>query len=182
MATPFRAASARTFKRRNWLYVPAGGLADYFAPTATELTAASVVDFTRMAFRDGTGQPTQTTARVEAQQRLGDDRQFENKGTTTVQGGTLQWGLDPQAPAASDGKKLWELWKEGDDGGFLVRRLNIARDTNIIAGQFVTVYPADIGPSFEVEVGDGESAEVGGVCDYFIRDEIAQGVAVVAGV
>ena len=180
MVAPMRAASATTYKRRNWLYVPAGGFEDYKTPTVTELTAASVLDFTRMAFRDGTAQPTQTTNRVQAPERLGDDRNFERKGTTSVTGGTIQFAVDPQAIAASDAKKLWELWVAGPDDGFLVRRLNVPRDTDVIAGQFVTVYPADIGPALELEVGEGEAGEAGGSAEYFIRDEIAQMVAVAA--
>lgn len=180
MVAPMRAAAANTFKRRNWLYVPAGGLEDYTAPTVTELTAVSVLDFTRMAFREGTSQPTQSTNRVQAPERLGDDQNYERKGTTNVTGGQIQFAMDPQAIAASDAKKLWELWLSGPDGGFLVRRLNVARDADVTAGQFVSVYPADIGPAFELEVGAGESGEVGGLCDYFIRDEIAQVVAVAA--
>lgn len=177
MVAPFKAAPALTFKRRNWFYVPAGGFANYKAPTLLEAGAASVVDFTRMAFREGTAQPSQTTNRTQSEPRLGDDRQFERKGITSLAGGTLQWAMDSQAVAASDGKKLWELFADGPDGGYLMRRLNIARDTALAVGQFVTIYPADIAQSLEIEVGDGESGEVGGTCDYFIRDEIAQVVA-----
>lgn len=181
MVAPMRAAAATTFKRRNWLYVPAGGLEDYTAPTVAELTANTVLDFTRMAFRDGTGQPTQSTNRVQAPERLGDDLNYERKGTTSVTGGQIQFAVDPQVASNADGKKLWTAWLAGPDGGFLVRRLNVARDTAITAGQYVTVYPADISEAFEVEVGNGEAAEVGGLCDYFIRDSIAQMVTVVSG-
>lgn len=179
MAAPLTTAPAQTFKRRNWIYVPDGGIADPTAPTVIELTAASALDFTRLAFREGTAQPTQNTNRVQGAARLGDDKQYERKGISSVTGGSLTWAVDPQAATATDGKKLWELWVNGPDGGFLVRRLNVARDTAPTAGQFVTVYPADIGPSLEIEVGDGEAGEVGGVCDYFIRDEIVQMVALV---
>lgn len=177
MVAPTRAAAALTFKRRNWYYVPAGGFADYNAPTALELAAASVLDFTRMAFRDGTTAPTQSTNRVTAAERLGDDLNYEMKGTTQLTGGTLVCAMDPQAVAASDGKLAWETFVSGPDGGFLVRRLNVARDVDPTAGQFVTVYPADIAPAFEVEVGQGEGAEVGCTSDYFIRDAIKQVVA-----
>lgn len=177
MAAPLRTAPALTFKRRNWLYVPAAGFADYTAPTALELGAASVLDFTRMSFRDGTTAPTQSTNRNQALPRLGDDTNFELKGVTQYTGGTLQYAVDPQAAAGTDAKKVWETFLDGPDGGFLVRRLNVPRDTAPTAGQFVTVIPADLGPSFEVEVGDGESAEVGGLCDYFIRDLVKQMVA-----
>lgn len=179
MVAPFRAAAAQTFKRRNWLYVPAGGFADYTAPTALELGAASVLDFTRMAFRDGTAAPTQSTNRVQEQPRLGDDVGFERKGITQLTGGTLTYAVDPQVASGEDGKKVWEAFLDGPDGGWLVRRLNVARDTAVTVGQFVTVYPADLGPSLEVEVGDGESGEVGGTCDYFIREAIKQMVALV---
>lgn len=180
MVAPIRPAAAQTFKRRNWFYIPAGGLANYKAPTVTELTATSVLDFTRLAFRAGTGQPTQTTNRVQIPERLGDDVQYERKGLSSVAGGTIQFAVDPQVTTGADAKKLWELWLSGPDGGYIGRRLNIARDTDIVAGQFVTIYPADISPAFEIEVGEGEAGEVGGTCDYFIRGEIAQMVAVAA--
>ena len=181
MVAPIRPAAATTFKRRNWLYVPAGGLADYTEPTVTELTAGTVLDFTRLAFRDGTGQPTQSTNRVQAPERLGDDLNYERKGTTNVTGGQITFAVDPQVASNADGKKLWTAWLAGPDGGFLVRRLNIGRDVTVAAGQYVTVYPVDISVPFEIEVGQGEGAEVGGVADYFIRDEIAQMVTVAAG-
>lgn len=178
MAAPMTHAPALTFKRRNWLYVPAGGFVDYKNPTVTELIAASVMDFTRLAFRDGTDQPSQSTERVQANQLLGDDLNYERKGVTSVTGSTLTWRTDPQAADASDGAKLWELFAAGPDGGFLVRRLNVARDTAIAATQKVSIFPADLSPALEIEVGQGSAGEVGGVSEYFIRDEIAQRVEV----
>lgn len=177
MAAPLTTAPALTFKRRNWLYVPAGGFADYTAPTALELGATSVLDFTRMAFREGTTTPTQSTNRAQAAARLGDDIGFERKGITTLTGGSIVYAVDPQVAEGEDGKKVWETFLGGPDGGFLVRRLNVPRDTDVVAGQFITILPADLGPSLEVEVGEGESGEVGGSCEYFIRDEIKQMVA-----
>jgi hypothetical protein len=180
MAEPIRPDAALTFKRKNWFYVPAGGFADYTDPLTSELAAGSVLDFSRMAFRDGTTAPTQTTNRVRALDRLADDVNYERKGITQLTGGTLLYATDPQAVAASEAKEAWETFLGGPDGGFIVRRLNVGRAVAPTTGQFVTIYPADLGPSLELEVGEGEAAEVGGECEYFIRGPIAQMVALAA--
>lgn len=177
MAEPTRPSPALSFGRKNWFYVPSGGFVDYLAPTAAELIAASVLDFTNMAMQSGTTSPTQSTNRSQAERRVGDTRNYERKGTTQITGGTLVYAVNPQAVAASDGKKAWEKFLGGPDGGFLVNRLNVAKATVPTAGQFVSVFPADLSESLLGEVGEAESGEVVGTCEYFIRDVIKQMVA-----
>ena len=177
MTEPLRPSPAPTLGRENWYYVPAGGFADYTAPTALELAAASVLDFTRMAMDDGTTRPTRSTDRAESNRRLGDTSTYEIKGTTKYAGGTLTYATDPQAASGADGKKAWEKFLDGPDGGFLVRRLNVARATAPTTGQFVSVFPADLSESLLDTAGSGSAGEVVGVCDYFIRETPKQMVA-----
>jgi hypothetical protein len=177
MTEPLRPSPAATLGRENWYYVPAGGFADYKAPTATELAAASVLDFTRMAMSDGTTAPSRSTDRAESLRRLGDDATYEVKGVTKYAGGTLTYATNPQAVAASDGKKAWEKFLDGPDGGFLVRRLNVERAIAPTTGQFVSVFPSDLSESLLTTAGSGSAGEVVGECDYFIRETPKQMVA-----
>lgn len=177
MADSLRPSPALTLGRDTWYYVPAGGFADYTSPTATELSAASVLDFTRMAMADGTTAPSRTAAREASNRRLGDENTFEVKGVTSYAGGTLTYATNPQAVAGSDGKKAWEKFLDGPDGGYIVRRLAVERQVAPTAGQFVSVFPADLSESLLTTSGTGAAGEVVGECDYFIRETPKQMVA-----
>ncbi len=177
MAEPLRPAPAKAYGRDSWFYVPAGGFANYLAPTATELKAASVLNFTLIALASGTTAPTATTSRVTAERRVGDTVTYEYKGTKAYQGGTIVFSVDPQAVAASAGKKAWETFQAGPDGGFVVRRLNIARAVDATTGQFVTVFPADLSEPDIGTTGEGDSGEVTGTTEMYVTGPVARLVA-----
>lgn len=166
MAEPLRPPATRTFGRENWVFVPT--IANPSAPTATELTAVSTLDITRIVFAS-TARPTQTTNVTEAARRLGDTVIGQNVGTSTVTGGEMRYAFADQAAPAADGKKLYEKIPGGTTG-FLVQRKGVARATAIAADQYVNVYPVEFGPSFPADEGDGESAESAMVCTFVITD------------
>lgn len=157
MAAPIRPASAKAFTREKWVFVTA--ISAQAAPTATEVTAGTVLDISCYLF-DTSASPTQNTNLVEKIRRICDGAIYQQIGTTTYTGGEILYALQPQAVAASDGKKAWEKFPSGTTG-FLVRRLDVAVATDLAAGQFVDVFPVEFGPQMPVKVGDGEAAEVG---------------------
>lgn len=165
MAEPLRPTPAKTYGRKNWIFVPT--IASAAAPTAAELTAASALDITNIAFADGEPTPTQSTNLVAQQRRVGDTTENQFVGTTTYAGGDMTYALDPQAAALSSGVKAWETLGAGTTG-YLVRRLGVSKATAVTAGQFVDVFPVEFGPSMPTESGDGESREAAAVCTFAI--------------
>lgn len=169
MTLPASPAPALTFGRESWFYVPSGGFANYLAPTAAELVAVSVLDFTLMAMADS-ARPSQNVNRTQAARRLGSTTQYERKGVRAIAGGILNYAVDPQAVAGSAGKKAFEKFLGGPSGGFLVHRMNIDIAVTPVTGQFVKVWPSDLSESILQPSSDDEAGEVIGQCDYFLRD------------
>jgi hypothetical protein len=181
MAEPLKPAANKTYGRENWIFVPTIASAA-LAPTVAEVTGASSLDITRIAFRDGAPNITQNTNLVEQQQRLGDTDTFEFIGTTKYSGGVMDYQFDPQGAAASDGVKLWEKIQNapGTVTGFLVRRLGVGRAVTPIAGQFIDAIPVEFGPSLPGKKGDGESAETSAQCSFAVTAKPAFKVAILA--
>lgn len=167
MAEPLRPAATKTYGRENWIFVPT--IASITAPTAAEVGAASALDITRILFASS-GRPAQSTNRVTSERRLGDTQTYESIGTSTVTGGDMLYAFADQAVAGSDGKKLYEKIPAGTTG-FLVERVGVSRATAPTAGQFVNVYPVEIGPSFPARAGDGEAGESAMTAAFAVTSE-----------
>lgn len=158
MAEPLRPNPAKVYTRENWIYIPTIASAT-LAPTVAEITAASALDITNMVFADGTPTPEQNTNLVEQNRRLGDAALFQFVGTTTFTGGVITIQFNPQGAALADDVKAWEKFAAGGLTGYLGHRMNVAKATTPIAGQFVSVFPAEFGPFMDTKSGDGEGAE-----------------------
>lgn len=156
MVAPIRPTKAKAYGRDKWAFVPT--IAAVGAPTLLEVNGASSLDITCMLF-DSTARPSQSTNLVTSPKRVCDTTVYQQVGDTTYAGGEIRYSLDPQAAAASDGKKAFEKFPAGTQG-FLVRRLGIAYSTDFATGQFVDVYPVEFGPAMPTTEGDAESAEV----------------------
>lgn len=156
MAAPIRPSATKAYLREKVVFVPT--IAAEGAPTVAELTGASALDVTKMLYASS-ARPSQTTNLARAPRRLGDGATYEFVGESQSSIGEVRYSFDPQAAAASDGKKAAEKFVEGTTG-FLVYRWGIDRDTDVAAGQFVTVVPVEFGPQNETTEGDGEAAEV----------------------
>lgn len=169
MTDPINPAAVSLYGKDNWYFVPSGGIASTtYIPTQAELTAGSVLDVTDMLFRD-TGRPAQTTNRTVRERRYGSTVVPEALGASTLTGGELHHQFSPQAAAGSDGKKAYEKFGSGaGTTGFLVNRQGIAKATAPATGQFVNVYPVDIGPSFPAPAGDNESEEAGMIAPFAV--------------
>lgn len=157
MAAPIRPASTKAFQREKWAFVPT--IANTAAPTVLEVNAAGALDISCYLY-DSTGRPSQSTNRVTTERRICDGAQYQQVGITTYEGGEMLYAYDPQAAAASNGKKAAEKMVAGTTG-YLVRRLGVDVNTDFAASQFVDVFPVEFGPAMTTKVGDGETAEVG---------------------
>lgn len=166
MATPLRPTPASLYGKENWIFVLTVA-STALIPTTLEANAASGLDITNILFAD-TAKPTQTTNRVTQERRLGDTVLAEFIGATTYQGGEMHYQFDPQGAAASNGVKAFEKFTAAGTSGFLIERLGIAAGTTPVAGNFVNVYPVQIGPSFPLRAGDNETAESGMVATFAV--------------
>lgn len=180
MAEPLRPAATKIYGRTNYILIPTwAAYTSGTGPTAAETNSASGLDVTRIAFQDGKPQPTQNTNLVEQQRRAGDTQIAQFVGETNHVGGQLDYQLASQAAALADGVKLWELIGTGATM-YLVRRLGVARATTPAAGQFVTGWQIELGPSLEIEKGEGENAEAGATCMFAVLAPPVQRVAIAA--
>lgn len=181
MPEPMRQAAAKLYGRENWDFVPTIASAT-LAPTVAEASGASSLDITNTVFADGSPNPTKNTNVVDQQRRFGDTIIGQFVGTTTFGGGEITYAYDPQGAAASNPVKLWEKWlnSSGTVTGFLVRRQNVPKATAFTAGQFVDVYPVEIGPSMPGKSGDGEAAEGAATCTFAITSQPQFKVAILA--
>lgn len=178
MPAPLRPAAVQLYGSKNWIFVPTIASAT-LAPTVAEATGASALDITDILFAD-TGQPTKNTNVVDQERRYGDTLLFQFIGTTAFGGGELHYQFNPQGAAASNGVKAYEKFTAAGTTGFLVNRGGIAKATNVIAAQFVDSYPVQIGPSFPVPAGEGESEEAGMGATFVITAAPAIHIAVLA--
>lgn len=166
MATPLRPAPVSLYGRENWLFVltiASGSL----VPTTLEANAATGIDITNILFAD-TARPTQSTNRVTQERRVGDTVLAEFIGATTYQGGEMHYQFDAQGAAASNGVKAFEKFTAAGTSGFFIERLGVAAATTPVAGNFVNVYPVQIGPSFPLRAGADETAESGMVATFAV--------------
>jgi hypothetical protein len=160
MPEPLRPTSAKAYTRENWIFIPTIALATTtLAPTVAEATALAALDFTNMVYADGAPNPETTTEMAKQERRLGDDVIYEFVGTTEITGGQITMQFNSQAAAADDAVKAWEKFAAGGVTGFLARRLNVPKATDITAGQFLHVYPCEFGPFAPTKQGEGTSAE-----------------------
>lgn len=154
---------------KNWgntmvVFVPT--LTSLTSPSVAEATAVSALDVTKM-FYQSSPMPDASTDMVEAPMRIGDVESYEFTGQTKWTLGEVRYSFNPQAAAASDGKKAFEKFPQGTTGYLIVRR-GMNRDTALAVGQFVSIYPVEFGVQVESTEGDGAGSEVA----------IKQGVAV----
>jgi hypothetical protein len=155
MAAPIRPASSKAYGREKWQFVPT--LSSTTAPSLAQVNAVTALDISCYLF-ESSARPTGSTNLVDRERRVCDTQTFQQIGTTSFAGGEMIAALDPQAVAASDGKKAWEKFPEGTTG-YLVRRLGIDVNTDFAVGQFVDVFPVEFGVPVPGTTGDGESRE-----------------------
>lgn len=175
MAAPIRPNGVQTFGKEKWSFVTT--IANKNAPTAAEINAASSLDISGFLYSEGFEGFNAEPSRVNAPRRVLDTVVNQSLGTTTFSMSDLLYSYDPQAAAASDGKKALEKLVEGTTGYF-VRRLGIDADTDFAAGQFVDVVPVALGPQVPVKTSSGEEGEAAIRQAVSVTGEIARNKAI----
>ena len=94
----------------NYKVVWVESLTSTSAPSAAEINAGTSLDVSYYLYADG-WQPGVTANRVTSPRRLASRTSTERFGTTTETLGDLVYVVDPQAAAASNGKKAYEALK-----------------------------------------------------------------------
>ncbi len=156
-------------------------IADPTEPTVTELTAASPASLDISGYLlNENWTPAQDVGKGSAPRRLAERNQYERFTTTTVQLGDLRYVINPQAAAASEGKKAYETLTEGLSGYFVERLGLDAKTEDWDTGQFVNVIPVVLGP--RLIVGDtDENGDYTVMQPVSIRSARTDNVAIVAG-
>lgn len=176
---PLRPAPAKTHGRENWIFIPTIASAA-LAPTVAEATAASALDITNMLFAGAEPSVNRTTERVRQDRRAGDTDSYEFIGENSYEGGDVVMAYSPQGAAASDGKKAWEKFPAGTTG-FIAKREDIAKATNITAGQRLPyVIPVEFGQPVPMKQGEGAAAQSAFGSTFAITGKPAFDVAVLA--
>jgi hypothetical protein len=125
-------------------------------PKMTEISAASSLDVSGYLYQDGWA-PDMNSNKVTAPRRVGSRRDFEKVGLTTETLGDLMYMVQPQAAAASVGKKAFEVLTE-QATGFFVERLGLdAYTVDFAIGQFVNVIPIQLG--VQVMIGNNDETD-----------------------
>jgi hypothetical protein len=116
-------------------------IANPAAPTVAEINAGLNVTGVLLADWDGL---SATTDKVTIPRTLLETTATEVNGETRISGADMQFTLQPQAAAGSDGKKAYEKVKSGY-AGFLVRRQDVQSTSSdaVTAAQFVDVLGVD---------------------------------------
>lgn len=145
MAAPIKPQKKTANGKDTWWAVPT--VADQDAPTAVEVNAVLGLNITCFLLAEQEGL-TGETSKVALARLLCETSTTEGIDTTTWSMSDLMGVFDPQAAAASDGKKAWELFEDGFTG-YLVRRQGVVSnlDAAVTAGQFVDVIPVETGPA-----------------------------------
>lgn len=118
------------------------------APSLAQVTGAGSLDVSCYFYNWA---PSVETNKVTPPRRLCTTRQFQKNGITTESIPDIQYVVNPQAAAASDGKKAFETLVEGTTG-YLYERFGTDVNTDWAVGQFVVVRNVRFG--FQHIMGD----------------------------
>lgn len=134
-------------------------IADPTAPSlATDLTGAGTLDISCFVYADSWN-PAQEQNKGEAPLRLCTDVTIDQFGNRKYTLPDLSYIIDPQGAAASDGVKAFETLVP-DTTGFIVERLGLSAQTAALAiGQFVNVWPVQLGAQLQTGDRSDEFAE-----------------------
>jgi hypothetical protein len=176
MTAPVKPALARSFGTESYAWVPA--IADPAAPTVAELTAATALPLQGFLTGDQGG-VSGSTDKVTLPRRLMETETYEVNGATSYSAADFTLFYDPQAAAGSDEKKAWESLEDGAEG-FLVWRGHVDPTTDFVAGQFVSVYPAQLGTKVETKTASDASGAYAFTLGVSVTGQPSKNVAVVA--
>lgn len=141
MATPLKPALKTAFGKDSWGFVLA--VANIQTPTLTELNATAGFNLSCSVFGEQEG-VTGTTEKVTLPRLLCETTTYEVNGSTNFSLADLVVSFDPQAASSADGKKAWTTLVN-NASGFLWQRQGVDATADLAAGQFVNVFPVQLG-------------------------------------
>jgi hypothetical protein len=143
MAAPLKPQKVTANGKDSWWLVPA--IANLAAPTVAEINAVSGLNISCFLLAEQEG-VTGSAEKVRLARLLCETTTTEGLGEQTWSLADMQGVFDPQGATGSDGKKAWELVKNGFDG-YLVRRQAVVALANaaVTAGQFVDAFKVETG-------------------------------------
>lgn len=151
MAAPIKPALKLAFGNDSWGFAPV--VANILIPKVTELNAASGFNLSCSLFGEQEGLSA-TTEKVSLPRLLCETVTYESNGATSFAMADLMISFDPQAAAASNGKKAWETLTDGITG-FLWRRQGVAASADVAIGEFVDIVPIALGVKVPTKTGTG---------------------------
>lgn len=141
MAAPLKPALTIAYGTESWGFTPT--LTSTTAPSLAQLNAASGLNISCMLLGDQEGLSADTE-KVTLPRRLCETEQYQANGSTTYTMADLTVQFDPQAAAASTGKKAWETLVNGTTG-YLWRRQGKTATTDLAVGEFIDIVPIQLG-------------------------------------
>lgn len=151
MAAPIKPALKTAFGMESWGFVLE--IADINEPTLIELNATAGFNLSCSTFGEQEG-ISGTTEKVTLPRLLCETDTFEFNGSTTFSMADLIVSFDPQAATSADGKKAWTTLVNGATG-FLWYRQGVVATTDLAAGQFVHIFPAQLGTKIPGKTSTG---------------------------
>lgn len=144
MVAPDKPQKVQANGKDSWFWVPA--ILDMTAPTEDEINAISGVNISCYLLAEQEG-VTSSTEKVRLARLLCETSTTEGLGEQTWSLADITGVFDPQAAAASVGKKAWELFQDSINPGYLVRRQGVVAYSDspeVVDGQFVDVFKVEV--------------------------------------
>lgn len=154
MAVPTKPAKKMANGNDSWGFVLV--VADIQVPKVTELNATGGFNLSCSVFADQEGVAS-TTSKVTLPRYLCELDEFEVNGTTSYSMADLMVSFDPQGAPASAGVKAWETMSD-NIAGFLWQRQGVTATTDLAVGQYVNVFPVQLGIKTPTKTGTGPEA------------------------
>ena len=92
------------------------------------------------------------------ERRIADPAQYQQVGTGTWTGGTINYSTNPQAASGAADRKLFDAFASGATGYF-VQRVGIDVNTAIATGQKVNVFPVNVDYAAPIQEGQDDAGE-----------------------
>lgn len=153
MAAPVKPAGVTTYGKISWGWAPT--VASLTAPALTDLNATAGLNISCMTFEGFAGVSAETE-KVTLTRRYCETDTFQGNGSTTYSMEDFMVHIDPQAAAATAGKKAWETLVTGATG-YMWQRIGILATTDLAAGQFVNLFPVEIKRNLPTTTADDAS-------------------------
>lgn len=156
MVAPVKTRKARSFGKKPWNFVPAG--ANIQTPTLAELNSITGMNASCTLLSTFAGL-AKSSNKINLPAFLCETEEFEANGARTISMGDIEGGLDPQALANADDKKVYEFFKNGFVGWAWTAPGKDAKTYSTAAAtDFVTIVPVEVEPAFVTETGEGAGA------------------------